>query len=301
MACTGGGVLTGIIASSPLPRSTTSSRTSEVHNKPNSRTIALSASSCSASTSTSTSTTNVGPETTPPPSQKFSYSKAIPSIRWPHLNFTDTHQSPFTIASPKSSKLVIDDDDDDYFALAPRSNSVLGEGGETGNAYDNEQVEDLRGRPSRNRTRVKKMNKLALKRAKDWRERVEFYTHQILGLNPEQHVAGVLDEKMVQMTPTDFCFVVKLVGQSSWQRAMEVYEWLNLRHWYSPNPRMLATVLGVLRRANQEALAVEIFTRAEPGVANTVQVYNAMMGVYARNGRFAKVQQLLDLMRERGC
>lgn len=114
-------------------------------------------------------------------------------------------------------------------------------------------------------------------------------------------MADVLDDRKVQMTPTDFCFVVKWVGRSSWQRALEVYEWLNLRHWYSPNARMLATILSVLGKANQEALAVDIFTRGEQGVGNTVQVYNAMMGVYARNGRFTKVQELLDLMRERGC
>ncbi|KAK9272242.1 hypothetical protein L1049_002613 [Liquidambar formosana] len=145
------------------------------------------------------------------------------------------------------------------------------------------------------------MTKLALKRAKDWRQRVQFLTDKILGLKSEEFVADVLDDRMVQMTPTDFCYVVKWVGQSSWQRALEIYEWLNLRHWYSPNARMLASMLSVLGKANQEALAVEIFTRAEAGIGNTVQVYNAMMGVYARNGRFNKVQELLDLMRSRGC
>ncbi|KAE8726907.1 hypothetical protein F3Y22_tig00005939pilonHSYRG00009 [Hibiscus syriacus] len=103
------------------------------------------------------------------------------------------------------------------------------------------------------------------------------------------------------MTPTDFFFLVKYVGQENWQRALEVYEWLNLKQWYSPNARMLATILAVLGRANQEILAVEIFTRAEPAVGNTFQVYNAMMGVYARSGRFQKVQELLNLMRERWC
>ncbi|KAL0317884.1 UNVERIFIED_CONTAM: Pentatricopeptide repeat-containing protein, chloroplastic [Sesamum angustifolium] len=152
------------------------------------------------------------------------------------------------------------------------------------------------------RNKVKKMNKLALKRAKDWRKRVQFLTDRILELKSEEFVAMFwVNQRWWQMTPTDFCFVVKWVGQSCWQRALEVYEWLNLRHWYAPNARMLATILAVLGKSNQEALAVEIFTRAEPAVGNTVQVYNAMMGVYARNGRFSKVQELLDLMRERGC
>lgn len=145
------------------------------------------------------------------------------------------------------------------------------------------------------------MNKLALKRDKNWRERVKYLTDRILELESEEFVAGVLEERKVQMTPTDYCFVVKWVGQQNWQRALELYECLNLRHWFAPNARMVATILGVLGKANQEALAVEIFTRAESSVGDTVQVYNAMMGVYARNGRFNKVKELLDLMRERGC
>lgn len=151
------------------------------------------------------------------------------------------------------------------------------------------------------KTNVKKLSKLALKRAKDWRHRVQFLTDKILSLRHDQFVADVLDQRPVQMTPTDYCFVVKWVGKENWQRALEVYEWLNLCHWYAPNARMLSTILAILGKANQEALAVEIFTRAESSLDNTVQVYNAMMAVYARNGRFLKVQQLLDLMRQRGC
>ncbi|XP_061949903.1 pentatricopeptide repeat-containing protein At3g18110, chloroplastic-like [Populus nigra] len=236
--------------------------------------------------------------------QKFSYSRASPSVRWPQLKLNETyHSSPQTqftemskdgilnhssltqltemskdeILDVGSFELSDDDDDDD----------------------DGSQEEKLRWRKSR--TRVKKMNKLALKRAKDWRERVKYLTDRILGLTQDQFVADVLDDRKVQMTPTDLCFVVKSVGQESWHRALEVYEWLNLRHWYSPNARMLSTILSVLGKANQEALAVEVFMRAEPSAGNTVQVYNAMMGVYARHGRFNKVQELLDLMRERGC
>ncbi|KAJ8536992.1 hypothetical protein K7X08_035393 [Anisodus acutangulus] len=171
-------------------------------------------------------------------------------------------------------------------------------GEESLNFQLNDETQEVLGRPSR--TKAKKMTKLALKRAKDWRNRVQFLTDKILELKSEEFVADVLDEKMVQMTPTDYCFVVKWVGQSSWQRALEVYEWLNLRNWYSPNARMLATILAVLGKANQEALAVEIFMRAEQNIGNTVQVYNSMMGVYARNGRFSRVQELLDLMHKRG-
>ncbi|KAI3904445.1 hypothetical protein MKW98_014625 [Papaver atlanticum] len=145
------------------------------------------------------------------------------------------------------------------------------------------------------------MTKLALKRAKDWRQRVQILTDKILRLQPDEFVADVLDDRIVQMSPIDYCFVVKWVGQVSWNRALEIYEWLNLRHWYSPNARMLATMLSVLGKANQEILAVELFTRAESGVGDTIQVYNAMMGVYSRKGQFSKVQELLKLMKERGC
>ncbi|OMO95208.1 hypothetical protein CCACVL1_05491 [Corchorus capsularis] len=222
---------------------------------------------------------------------KFSYSRASPSERWPHLQLqlAETYplsQTQFSASPPPLTHVVKE--------AELSSESVNSEALEV-----NDETQEKLGRVSK--TRVKKMSKLALLRAKDWRERVKFLTDRILELKQDQFVADVLDDRKVQMTPTDFCFVVKYVGQKNWQRALEVYEWLNLKHWYSPNARMLATILAVLGKANQEVLAVEIFTRAEPAVENTVQVYNAMMGVYARNGRFQKVQELLDIMRKRGC
>ncbi|XVF30413.1 hypothetical protein REPUB_Repub16aG0055100 [Reevesia pubescens] len=223
---------------------------------------------------------------------KFSYSRAFPSERWPHLQLQLAEAYPLSqthfSATPHSQ-----------LTHAVKEAELSLESSQSETLEVNDETQEKLGRVSK--TRVKKMTKLALKRAKDWRERVKFLTDRILGLEQDQFVADVLDDRKVQMTPTDFCFVVKYVGQENWQRALEVYEWLNLRHWYSPNARMLATILAVLGRANQEVLAVEIFTRAEPAVGNTVQVYNAMMGVYARNGKFQKVQELLDLMRDRKC
>ncbi|PPS03423.1 hypothetical protein GOBAR_AA17243 [Gossypium barbadense] len=221
----------------------------------------------------------------------FSYSRASPSERWPRLQLqlAETYplsQTHFSPTSPQLTHVVKEAE----LSLESSKSETL---------EVNDETQEKLGRVSK--TRVKKMSKLALKRAKDWRERVKFLTDRILGLEQDQFVADVLDDRKVQMTPTDFCFLVKYVGQENWQRALEVYEWLNLKNWYSPNARMLATILAVLGKANQEILAVEIFTRAEPAVGNTVQVYNAMMGVYARNGRFQKVQELLDLMRKRGC
>ncbi|KAK7406010.1 hypothetical protein VNO78_07623 [Psophocarpus tetragonolobus] len=217
---------------------------------------------------------------------KFIYTRASPSLRWPHLKLSETYPSTHTHL-PQN----------DIFPCKTQPSESPEESPKVGREDD--EAQEALGR--RSKTRVKKMNKLALKRDKNWRERVKYLTDAILALNSEEFVAGVLEERRVQMTPTDFCFVVKWVGQQNWQRALELYECLNLRHWYSPNARMVATILGVLGKANQEALAVEIFTRAESSVGDTVQVYNAMMGVYARNGRFNKVKELLDLMRERGC
>ncbi|XP_058206345.1 pentatricopeptide repeat-containing protein At3g18110, chloroplastic [Rhododendron vialii] len=253
--------------------------------------------SCSLDYSSSSSTPT-GTTTEPETPKKFSYSRSSPSVRWPHLNLTDTHphsppsQFPF---SPSPPTRVVDS--------GPLVNKKDLEGREEtqkGNNINGETLEVLgSSRPSK--TRVKKMTNMALKRANDWRQRVQFMIVRVLSLKSEEFVGDVLDDGTVEMTLADFCFIVKSVGRSSWQRAMEVYEWLNVQDWYARNPRMLATILGVLGKAKQEALAVEIFSREGSGVGNTVQVYNAMMSVYARTGRFTKVQELLGLMRERGC
>ncbi|KAG6742529.1 hypothetical protein POTOM_053401 [Populus tomentosa] len=234
--------------------------------------------------------------------QKFSYSRASPSVRWPQLKLNETYYpSSHTQLTEMSKDGILNHSSHTQLAEMSKD-GILGvcspELNDDVDADANEE-EKLGWRQSR--TRVKKMNKLALRKAKDWRKRVKYFTDRILGLKQDQFVADVLDDRKAQMTPTDFCFVVKSVGQESWHRALEVYDWLNLRHWYSPNARMLSTILAVLGKANQEPLAVEVFTREEPSVGNTVQVYNAMMGVYARSGKFNKVQELFDLMRERGC
>lgn len=144
------------------------------------------------------------------------------------------------------------------------------------------------------------MTKLALKRAKDWRQRVQLLTDRILSLPASSPVADVLDARAVQMTPTDYAFVVKSVGRSSWQRSLEVFEWLTLCRRHSPFPRLLAAIISVLGRARQDSVAEEIFFRCVEESEPSVQVYNAMMGVHARNGNFAKVQNFIDLMRSKG-
>ncbi|OVA18377.1 Pentatricopeptide repeat [Macleaya cordata] len=290
---------TGVLPLATIPSLPSNQRTDSKprYTKVSSRDAKTLISSSSLSTSSSSSSTTTSSEEEQNP-RKFTYSRASPSTRWPHLKLIVTDDSPklsqttqsIISPPPTSAQEFIEDND----ATEKKSQTL------TLNSLDvNDETLEVLGRPSR--TRAKKMTKLALKRAKDWRQRVQFLTDKILRLQPDEFVADVLDDRIVQMTPTDFCFVVKWVGQMSWNRALEIYEWLNLRHWYSPNARMLATILAVLGKANQESLAVEIFTRAEPGVGDTVQVYNAMMGVYSRKGQFSKVHELLNLMKERGC
>ncbi|KAF4384269.1 hypothetical protein F8388_010511 [Cannabis sativa] len=283
----------GVLASSsssPIIHSDTfSSPSSSKLQKSNSFSCSSNPTSSSSTASTTSNSNSHHPndsDSTNTKPRSFTYSRASPSVRWPHLKLAETHVA---VASPPPTHVV----NDVVLPKKPRDSKRYIEPVDV-----NEETQQGLGRPSKNT--AKKMNKLALKRAKDWRERVKYLSDRILELKSDEFVADVLDERKVQMTPTDFCFVVKWVGQSSWQRAMEVYEWLNMRQWFSPNARMLATVLSVLGKANQEALAMEIFERAEPSIGNTVQVYNAMMGVYARNGRFNKVHQLIDVMRERG-
>ncbi|KAK8941881.1 Pentatricopeptide repeat-containing protein [Platanthera guangdongensis] len=226
---------------------------------------------------------------------EFSYSRADPSLRWPSLKI-DEHffsgQSHFPSPRPSAP--------DTQSPNAEQDSNPQQEDSEKSEAHA--YPESLDGK--QRRFRVKKMSKLALKRAKDWRQRAQLLTDQILALPPSGLVADVLDHRAVQMTPTDLCFVVKFVGASSWTRALETFEWLTLRRRYSPFPRMLATIISILGQHRQDSLAEEIFQRSvvagDAAVDPSVQVFNAMMGVYARSGRFDDVRNLLDEMRERG-
>ncbi|RZR73907.1 hypothetical protein BHM03_00029436 [Ensete ventricosum] len=225
-----------------------------------------------------------------PRPREFHYPRADPSVRWPHLKLDDVLGPPqFPAPSPAAPVSIPEDPDTRPDPPeVPRTDSF----------------ETLESKQSR--TRAKKMTKLALKRARDWRQRVQLLADQILALPPSALVADVLDHRQIQMTPTDLAFVVKVVGRSSWARALEVFEWLTLRRRHAPGPRLLAAIISVLGRAHKDALAAEVFQRCNPdderaGAAElSVQVYNAMMGVYARTGRFAKVQELLSSMRDRG-
>jgi len=112
--------------------------------------------------------------------------------------------------------------------------------------------------------KLKRMAKLALKRARDWKSRTERLANAICELELARPVADVLEDWPEQLNNEDLSVVLGNVGRENWRRALELYECLNLRKWYTPNPRMLATILGILGRSNQVYIARELFVRAEP-------------------------------------
>jgi hypothetical protein len=86
------------------------------------------------------------------------------------------------------------------------------------------------------------------------------------------------------VTPTDLSFVVRQVGQTSWHRALEVYEWLTLHRQHAPGPRLLSAILGVLGRARQDSLAEEVFLRCYSDVDSepAVQVLSVIIYIQSK-------------------
>ncbi|KAH7281144.1 hypothetical protein KP509_36G032400 [Ceratopteris richardii] len=263
---------------------------------------------------------------------KFSYNRASPSVRWPELGLRDpdkvldwitlskevdaekanhaanaAHPAGDTgyredvihnhVSSPQPRKIA---------GFTPSVNPYIGARGEYHLAMAAQSsgvasVIEPKARARRENGKLIKLSRLALIKAKDWRERVHRLSEAILKLRVGDSVADLLKHWDEQLAATDMCIVLKRVGDENWQRALELYEWYNVKHWYEPNSRMLASMLSILGRVHQVHIAKEIFDRAEPSVGNSVQVYNAMMGVYARQGDCNRVQMLLNLMKERGC
>lgn len=128
--------------------------------------------------------------------------------------------------------------------------------------------------PQKEQTKnLKRMSKLALKKAVDWKDRTRRLTAAICELELARPVADVLEGWPEQLNNEDLTVVLGNVGRENWRRALELYECLNLRKWYTPNTRMLATILGILGRSSQVEVARELFLRAEPELtADNVQV-----------------------------
>ncbi|KAL6861870.1 hypothetical protein ACP4OV_017570 [Aristida adscensionis] len=207
----------------------------------------------------------------------FDYPLADPSVRWPHLRFPHLPAPRFP-APPLPAPPRAPHGEEAERPAEPSAAAA---------------IEPLDARAHRGR--VKKLSKLALRRARDWRDRVAGLADAILALPPGAPVGDVLDD--ARAAPDELAYVVRAVGAASWRRALDAFEWL--ARSAAPPPRAVAVVLGVLGRARQDATAEEVFLRFA-GEGATVQVFNAMMGVYARSGRSDDVRQLLDTMRDRG-
>lgn len=272
------------------------------------------------------------------PHVAFSYSRASPSVRWPELELRDpdTAKDWITLSKELDAQNALDETNhahDDARLLhrdnrpthidghhedagppplrrltgySPPINPYIAAHGKShpAMAAQSSFVASLiepEAQPRRKNGKLIRLSKLALLKAKDWREKVQRLSEAILKLEARNSVADLLKEWQEQLAPTDMCIVLKRVGDNNWHRALELYEWYNVKRWYEPNSRMLASMLSILGRVHQVSIAKEIFDRAEPSIGNCVQVYNAMMGVYARQGDCNRVQILLNLMKERGC
>uniref|UniRef100_A0A7I4DT00 Pentacotripeptide-repeat region of PRORP domain-containing protein n=1 Tax=Physcomitrium patens TaxID=3218 RepID=A0A7I4DT00_PHYPA len=95
--------------------------------------------------------------------------------------------------------------------------------------------------------------------------------------------------------------VRRLQRDRNWKRALEFYEWLNLRKLYTPNPRLLATIIHILGRANQPEAAQDLFSKTELELTSCIQVYNAILGVHAKQGHWQAMQPILERMARVGC
>lgn len=228
----------------------------------------------------------------------FVYRRASAAERWP--NSSDALQQRAVQESKDEVKSVGDGEEgeDEEQHVSPIYRLMRED-----KARDKAGEREAFHQPQRDPTKkLKRMNKLALKKAADWKDRTARLSDAICALELARPVVDVLEGWPEQLNNEDLSVVLGNVGRENWRRALELYECLNLRKWYTPNTRMLATILGILGRANQVQVARELFLRAEPQLtADHVQVFHGIMGVYAKQGDWQAVQQILELMEAKGC
>ncbi|KAL2612821.1 hypothetical protein R1flu_024513 [Riccia fluitans] len=251
------------------------------------------------------------------PTYAFFYERANPAVRWPHLYAKLTHSSSHGQPQQQEQQTVVTEKDENNGQEGGTSSPQFtppgrrkGEEESDRAIQEKAQLENVGEESCRvvqsdyqllaGKQKRWKMSKLALLKATDWRERVQRLTMALNQLQPEQSVADLLEGWPEQLAPTDYCFVMKRLGAVNWQRSLELFEWLNMKHWYTPSNRMLSTILGVLGRVNQVKLAEELFQRAEPELGDCVQVFNAMLGVHARHGNWQRMQEILRIMLLKG-
>lgn len=216
---------------------------------------------------------------------EFVYTRAKPEVRWPHKSEELLQQRiaresesagrprlpDWEELSRSEAKLVVVEEGEEY-------DEATDGDGETPLARRLEREEMVRKREAfRQRQkgqarRLQSMSKLALRKATDLKNRARRLSSAICSLELARPVTDVLDAWPEQLNNDELSVVVRNVGDQNWQRALELYEWLNLRKWYTPNPRLLATILHILGRANQLEAARELFVKAEPELTSSIQV-----------------------------
>lgn len=244
----------------------------------------------------------------------FVYARARPEVRWPHKSDELNQQRigrESENAGHASSRVL-----PDWEKLVP-SDAVVrdAEEGEEGvsregrtslaRRLEREEMikkrEAFRQRQKGQVRRLQSMSKLALRKATDLQNKARRLATAICLLESERPISDVLDEWPEQLNNDEMSAVVRNVGDKNWRRALEFYEWLNLRQWYTPNPRLLAIILHILGRANQLEDARELFLKAEPELTSCIQVFNAILGVYAKQGQWQAAEHILELIALRGC
>ncbi|OIT01969.1 pentatricopeptide repeat-containing protein, chloroplastic [Nicotiana attenuata] len=188
---------------------------------------------CSLDCSTSATTTStVNDQDTP---KKFTYSRASPSARWPHLKFTDTHQNSHLsqLSIPVTSIKNVEFD----FESDVKEESL----------NSNDENQEVLGRTSR--TEAKKMTKLALKRAKDWRKRVQFLTDKILELKVVKKAEGVvatLEERYGVVERTAWNALIQAYALSGfYEKARAIFNTM-MRNGPSPTLDTINNLMQVL-------------------------------------------------------
>ncbi|KAG0620267.1 hypothetical protein M758_4G203000 [Ceratodon purpureus] len=245
----------------------------------------------------------------------FVYSRARPEVRWPgksgELNRERVARESEN-AGRVSSRVMPDWEELSRSDERVREDEEGGEGGgfregqaSVAGRLEREEMlkkrEAFRQRQKGQARRLQSMSKLALRKATDFQNKARRLATAICALEMERPVSDVLDDWPEQLNNDEMSAVVRNVGDKNWRRALEFYEWLNLQKWYTPNPRLLATILHILGRANQLEAARELFLNAEAELTSCIQVFNAILGVYARQGQWQAAKHILDLMTFRGC
>ncbi|XP_073390802.1 pentatricopeptide repeat-containing protein At3g18110, chloroplastic isoform X2 [Physcomitrium patens] len=244
----------------------------------------------------------------------FLYSRAKPEERWPHrsgeLNqqriareLESVNRVPLGLVpvweEPGSSDVRVEIPGEGHGYVDSKSQTALARRlhREEGAREREARREQQKGQSKR----IQSMPKLALRKVADLKSKAWRLSIAIRKLELSRPVADVLDGWPEQLNNDEMLIVVKRVGDQDWKRAVEIYEWLNSRKLYTPNPLLLATVLRILGRTNQLEIAQDLFSKTEQELTSSIRVFNAILGAYANQGKWQAAQPILECMVQRGC